>query len=166
MSRSGPFAAERNIFGSLVVASQRRNANSRKVWTGGHGERSDFTTILPQEISLVIFGMLDAESLFHTTRVCHAWRDLLEDAVSIWKRHYITISHYCPMEVEKNRLEGFSLKAIVMKNYVLSRQKRAWSQGVFSYIRSISALPAWRMCPMDVETWGGILQGELNRSSW
>uniref|UniRef100_A0A8C4QIF3 F-box protein 48 n=1 Tax=Eptatretus burgeri TaxID=7764 RepID=A0A8C4QIF3_EPTBU len=161
MNRSGPFT-ERNIFGSLLAASQRRNANYWKVWTGGDGERFDFTTILPQEISLMVFGMLDAESLFHATRVCCAWRDLLEDAVSLWKHHYLTISHYCPMEVERNLLEGFSLKVRLL--YGNHQQKRAWSQGVFSYIRSISKLPSWRMCPMDVETWGGILQGELNRS--
>lgn len=50
-----------------------------------------------------------------------------------------------------------------MRNYTRSRLKRDWLRGRYSHVRSADELIGRKMTPLDVETWGEILQAELDR---
>lgn len=49
------------------------------------------------------------------------------------------------------------------RNYVRSRVKLDWLRGRYSNLASADELRGRKMVPMDVETWGEILQAELDR---
>lgn len=50
-----------------------------------------------------------------------------------------------------------------MRNYTRSCVKRDWLRGRYSHVRSANELSGRRMTPLDAESWGEILQAELDR---
>lgn len=51
----------------------------------------------------------------------------------------------------------------LVRNYTRSCLKRDWLRGRYSHVRSAEELSGRRMAPLDAETWGEILQAELDR---
>lgn len=51
----------------------------------------------------------------------------------------------------------------LLRNYWKSKVKQEWLSGKYSNIHSQSSLPEKSMYPMDVDTWGEILEAELER---
>lgn len=51
----------------------------------------------------------------------------------------------------------------LVRNYTRSCLKRDWLSGRYSHVRSAEELSGRRMTPLDAETWGEILQAELDR---
>ncbi|KAJ6659570.1 hypothetical protein lerEdw1_018539 [Lerista edwardsae] len=51
----------------------------------------------------------------------------------------------------------------LLRNYWKSKVKHEWLSGKYSNIHSHNGLPEKSMYPMDVETWGEILEAELER---
>lgn len=51
----------------------------------------------------------------------------------------------------------------LLRNYSRSRVKAAWLAGRYSGVRSADELLGSNMVPLDAETWGEILQAELDR---
>lgn len=51
----------------------------------------------------------------------------------------------------------------LVRNYSRSRLKSAWLSGRFSHVTSADQLIGTTMTPLDMETWGQILQAELDR---
>lgn len=50
-----------------------------------------------------------------------------------------------------------------MRNYIRSLVKKDWLIGRFSHVRSADELSGRKLTPLDTETWGEILQAELDR---
>lgn len=55
------------------------------------------------------------------------------------------------------------LQVTLVRNYSQSCLKRDWLRGRYSHVRSAEELSGRRMTPLDAETWGEILQAELDR---
>lgn len=55
------------------------------------------------------------------------------------------------------------MQVTLVRNYTRSRLKRDWLRGRYSHVRSAEELSGRRMVPLDAETWGEILQAELDR---
>lgn len=51
----------------------------------------------------------------------------------------------------------------LLRNYWKSKVKQEWLSGKYSNIHSQNNLPEKSMYPMDVDTWGEILEAELER---
>lgn len=51
----------------------------------------------------------------------------------------------------------------LLRNYWKSKVKQEWLSGKYSNIPSRNSLPEKSMYPMDVDTWGEILEAELER---
>ncbi|KFP78372.1 F-box only protein 48, partial [Manacus vitellinus] len=51
----------------------------------------------------------------------------------------------------------------LLRNYWKSKVKQEWLSGKYSNIPSQHSLPEKSMYPMDVDTWGEILEAELER---
>jgi len=51
----------------------------------------------------------------------------------------------------------------LLRNYWKSKVKQEWLSGKYSNIPSQNSLPEKSMYPMDVDTWGEILEAELER---
>lgn len=51
----------------------------------------------------------------------------------------------------------------LLRNYWKSKVKQEWLSGKYSNVPSQNSLPEKSMYPMDVETWGEILEAELER---
>jgi hypothetical protein len=57
----------------------------------------------------------------------------------------------------------YPFQVILLRNYQKSKVKYEWLSGRYSNIRSPVNLPEKAMCPMDADTWGEILDAELER---
>lgn len=51
----------------------------------------------------------------------------------------------------------------LLRNYWKSKVKQEWLSGKYSNIPSRNSLPEKSMYPMDADTWGEILEAELER---
>ncbi|XP_012684475.1 F-box only protein 48 [Clupea harengus] len=123
----------------------------------------DFTEALPPEMSLKIFGELDVRSLCQAALTSKQWNRLIETNDYLWRNHCLTVLAVCCKEVAGDRQEGLSWKVTLVRNYQKSRTKRNWIKGRYSHIRSADEIPPNSMYPFDVETWGEILEAELER---
>lgn len=54
-------------------------------------------------------------------------------------------------------------QVILVRNYIRSRVKKDWLIGRFSHVRSADELSGRKLTPLDAETWGEILEAELDR---
>ncbi|XP_029353129.1 F-box only protein 48 [Echeneis naucrates] len=123
----------------------------------------NFAETLPMEMSLKIFGELDTESLCSAARTCKLWHDIIEESEQLWRRQCMLVRVVCQREVDRDRTDGLSWKVALVRNYTRSCVKRDWLRGRYSHVKSAEELRGRRMTPLDAETWGEILQAELDR---
>ncbi|XP_059187266.1 F-box only protein 48 [Centropristis striata] len=123
----------------------------------------NFAETLPTEMSVRIFGELDAESLCSAAQTCKLWHHIIEGSDQVWRRQCLLVRAVCQREVDTDRRHGLSWKVTLVKNYPRSCVKSAWLSGSFSHVRSAAELIGRIMTPLDAETWGEILQAELDR---
>ncbi|KAF7651779.1 hypothetical protein LDENG_00105810 [Lucifuga dentata] len=119
--------------------------------------------MLPTEMSVKIFNELDAESLCSATRTCKLWHYIIEESEQLWRRRCLLVRAVCQREVDSDRRAGLSWKVTFVRNCTRSCLKRDWLRGQYSRVRSAEELSSRKMVPLDVETWGEILQAELDR---
>ena len=84
-----------------------------------------------------------------------------------------TVASQAPLSMEFSRQESWSglpltvvvyfLQVILLRNYQKSKVKHEWLTGRYSNICSPISLPEKIMYPMDADTWGEILEAELER---
>ncbi|XP_056136883.1 F-box only protein 48 [Lampris incognitus] len=123
----------------------------------------NFAETLPTEISLKIFSELDTQSLCNASLTCRLWHHIIEDSQQLWRSQCLTVRAVCQREVDRDRRNGLSWKLTLVRNYTRSFLKRDWLRGRYSNVRSVDELRGRKMCPLDVETWGEILEAELER---
>ncbi|XP_008276554.1 F-box only protein 48 [Stegastes partitus] len=136
----------------------------RPAVTPGAGSRPhNFVETLPTEMSVRIFSELDAESLCSASRTCRLWHHIIEQSEQLWRRQCLLVRAVCWREVDGDRRDGLSWKVTLVRNYSRSCLKSDWLRGRFSRLRSADELSGRTMTPLDAETWGEILQAELDR---
>ncbi|KAM9313765.1 F-box only protein 48 isoform 1-T4 [Pholidichthys leucotaenia] len=123
----------------------------------------NFAETLPTEMSIQIFGELDTASLCSAALTCRRWNQIIEGSERLWRQQCMMVRAVCQREVDRDRHHGLSWKVTVARNYSLSRVKHDWLRGRYSSVTSANELLGQRMVPLDVETWGEILQAELDR---
>ncbi|XP_073348240.1 F-box only protein 48 [Pagrus major] len=123
----------------------------------------NFAETLPPEMSVKIFSELDAESLCSASRTCKLWHHIIEESEQLWRRQCLPVRAVCQREVDSDRRDGLSWKVTLVRNYTRSCLKRDWLRGRYSHVRSAEELIGRKMTPLDAETWGEILQAELDR---
>ncbi|XP_062974603.1 F-box only protein 48 [Elgaria multicarinata webbii] len=123
----------------------------------------DFVQLFPLEVSLKIFSKLDIQSLCKASMTCRNWNQTIENCDNLWKPHCLSVRVVCQREIDGDRRNGYSWKVTLLRNYWKSKVKYEWLSGKYSYIHSHSGLPEKSMYPMDVDTWGEILEAELER---
>ncbi|MBN3309117.1 FBX48 protein, partial [Amia calva] len=123
----------------------------------------NFAEYFPPELSLKIFSKLDIKSLCSATGTCKLWNHIIESSDRLWRNHCMTVRATCQREVDGDRGVGFSWKVILERNYRKGYVKKAWLCGSYSNIHSSDELPEKSMYPLDAETWGEILEAELER---
>lgn len=144
---------------------RKRKSSSQRCFVCDEGDAGgqNFAEALPAEISVKIFGELDTESLCNASLTCKQWRHIIEGSDFLWRSPCLVVRAVCQREVDSDRREGLSWKVTLVRNYQRSFLKRDWLRGRYSNVRSWEELRGARMCPMDVETWGEILEAELER---
>ncbi|XP_071359413.1 F-box only protein 48 [Trachinotus anak] len=136
----------------------------RSSLTSTDGARpQNFAETLPAEMSVRIFGELDTESLCSALLTCKLWHHIIEESEQLWRRQCLLVRAVCQREVDSDRRDGLSWKVTLVRNYTRSCLKRDWLRGRYSHVRSAEELSGRRMTPLDAETWGEILQAELDR---
>ncbi|XP_077637973.1 F-box only protein 48 [Lonchura striata] len=130
---------------------------------GGRGGAGDLVSALPPEISCRIFSGLDVESLCRASVACKGWHRLIEGSERLWRQHCLAVRAVCQREIDCDRGHGYSWKITLLRNYWKSKVKQEWLSGKYSNIPSQFSLPDKSMYPMDVDTWGEILEAELER---
>ncbi|XP_077426422.1 F-box only protein 48 [Vanacampus margaritifer] len=123
----------------------------------------NFAETLPTEMSVQIFGELDARSLCRASATCRLWDAIIRDSQQLWRTQCLGIVMLCRREVDADRRDGLSWKESLARNYIRSRVKLDWLRGRYSNVTSAGELRGRKMAPMDVESWGEILQAELDR---
>ncbi|XP_029877746.1 F-box only protein 48 [Aquila chrysaetos chrysaetos] len=130
---------------------------------GGGGGPADFVALLPPEVSSRIFSDLDVESLCHAAVTCKGWHRVIESDDRLWRHHCLSVRAVCQREIDCDRGNGYSWKITLLRNYWKSKVKQEWLSGKYSNIPSQNSLPEKSMYPMDADTWGEILEAELER---
>uniref|UniRef100_A0A8D0BI70 F-box protein 48 n=1 Tax=Salvator merianae TaxID=96440 RepID=A0A8D0BI70_SALMN len=123
----------------------------------------NFVELFPLEVSLKIFCELDIQSLCNAAMTCQSWNRIIENCDHLWKHHCLTVRAVCQREIDGDRGNGYSWKVTLLRNYWKSIVKHEWLCGKYSNVHSRSGLPEKSMYPMDVDTWGEILEAELER---
>ncbi|XP_053274564.1 F-box only protein 48 [Pleuronectes platessa] len=126
-------------------------------------EPQNFAESLPAEMSVRIFSELDPESLCSAACACKLWHHLIEDSEQLWRTQCLLVRAVCQREVDRDRRHGLSWKVTLVRNYTRSCLKSDWLRGRYSHVRSAEELSGRRMTPLDAETWGEILEAELDR---
>lgn len=75
---------------------------------GAHPQ--NFAETLPAEMSVKIFGELDAESLCIASRTCKLWHHIIEESDQLWRRQCLLVRAVCQREVDSDRRDGLSWK--------------------------------------------------------
>ncbi|XP_023588885.1 F-box only protein 48 isoform X2 [Trichechus manatus latirostris] len=125
--------------------------------------RNNFVELLPPEVTLNIFHQLDIQSLCRASMACRSWNDMIKNSDSLWKPHCLTVRAVCQREIDGDLESGYSWRVILLRNYQKSKVKHEWLSGRYSNICSPISLPEKIMYPMDADTWGEILEAELER---
>uniref|UniRef100_A0A8C7A091 F-box protein 48 n=5 Tax=Tinamidae TaxID=8803 RepID=A0A8C7A091_NOTPE len=123
----------------------------------------DFVALLPPEVCFQIFGELDLQSLCNAAMTCRSWNHAIENNDCLWRHHCLTVRAICQREIDYDRRNGYSWKITLLRNYWKSKVKQEWLSGKYSHVHSRSSLPEKSMYPMDADTWGEILEAELER---
>ncbi|XP_008072443.1 F-box only protein 48 [Carlito syrichta] len=128
-----------------------------------HKSQNDFVELLPLEIIFKIFSQLDIRSLCRASVTCKSWNHTIRNSDSLWKPHCMTVRAVCRREIDDDLESGYSWRVILLRNYQKSKVKHEWLSGRYSNICSPISLPEKIMYPMDADTWGEILEAELER---
>ncbi|KAL0621436.1 F-box only protein 48 [Plecturocebus cupreus] len=128
-----------------------------------HESQNNFVDLLPEEISLKIFSQLDIQSLCRASLTCRSWNDTVRNNDFLWKPHCMTLRAVCRREIDDDLESGYSWRVTLLRNYQKSKVKHEWLSGRYSNICSSISLPEKIMYPMDADTWGEILEAELER---
>ncbi|KAL2774011.1 F-box only protein 48 [Daubentonia madagascariensis] len=123
----------------------------------------NFVEVLPLEVTLKIFSLLDIQSLCRASLTCKSWNYAIRNSDSLWKPPCLTVRAVCPREIDDDLESGYSWRVILERNYQKSKVKHKWLSGRYSNICSPTSLPEKIMYPMDADTWGEILEAELER---
>ncbi|XP_061843728.1 F-box only protein 48 [Nerophis lumbriciformis] len=123
----------------------------------------NFAEHLPTEMSVKIFEELDAESLCSASSTCRLWHHIIQDSKQLWRRQCHLLRDVCHREVDSDRRDGLPWKVVLVRNYTLGCLKRDWLSGRYSNVTSADQLRHSKMVPLDAETWGEILEAELDR---
>ncbi|KAM9068200.1 F-box only protein 48 isoform X3 [Sarcophilus harrisii] len=126
-------------------------------------KKDNFVEILPPEITFKIFSQLDIQSLCRAATTCKSWNQTIKNCDYLWKHHCLTVRAICQKEIDGDRGNGYSWRVTLLRNYWKSKVKHEWLSGRYSNICSPISLPEKNMCPMDADTWGEILEAELER---
>ncbi|KAL4693842.1 hypothetical protein H8959_013107 [Pygathrix nigripes] len=152
--------------------NSKRNSNSRVSHTEANSvdaekekneSENNFVELLPQELTFKIFSQLDIRSLCRASLTCRSWNYAIRNSDSLWKPHCMTVRAVCRREIDDDLESGYSWRVILLRNYQKSKVKHEWLSGRYSYICSSISLPEKTMYPMDADTWGEILEAELER---
>nr|XP_006824612.1 PREDICTED: F-box only protein 48-like [Saccoglossus kowalevskii] len=122
----------------------------------------DIMDVLPMEICMEIALKMDASTLCYMSQTCKSWNNAIGNTEWLWRLLCLKLIDD-QMYVQKDRLQGFSWKNTFIRNYGYNAIKRHWLDGTYSNINSYHDLPTKCMCPMDLETWGQVLELELCR---
>ncbi|XP_038607373.1 F-box only protein 48 [Tachyglossus aculeatus] len=125
--------------------------------------KEDFVEVLPPEVTFQIFSKLDIQSLCKAAMTCKRWNQAIEKSDYLWKHHCLTVRAICQKEIDGDRGNGYSWRVTLLRNYWKSKVKHEWLSGRYSNVSSPISLPEKNMCPMDADTWGEILEAELER---
>ncbi|XP_076004339.1 F-box only protein 48 [Genypterus blacodes] len=123
----------------------------------------NFGETLPIEMSMKIFSELDVESLCSASLTCKLWHLIITQNQQLWRRQCLLVRAICQREVDNDRRDGLSWKVTLVRNYTRSCLKRDWLRGRYSHVPSAEVLNDRKMVDLDAETWGEILQAELDR---
>lgn len=118
---------------------------------------------LPNEILLHIFSYLNIQQLSQSLLVCKRWNILICQSEFLWKELCSTLRDSRRL-IQIDRELGRSWQEVFKLNYRTNENKKKWMKGDYSKPRHYRELPPKPMCKMDSESWGEILQVELNRS--
>ncbi|KAA0722023.1 F-box only protein 48 [Triplophysa tibetana] len=130
----------------------------------GHDQlKQNFVETLPTEMSVRIFSELDLRSLCRASLTCKHWNGIIEGNDFLWRNHCLTVHAICRRDVDGDRQNGYSWKVTLLRNYRKGCVKRRWLKGRYSNIHSADEIPPNHMCPLDTDTWGEILEAELER---
>ncbi|XP_023079809.1 F-box only protein 48 [Piliocolobus tephrosceles] len=152
--------------------NSKRNSNSRVSHTEANSvdaekekneSENNFVELLPQELTFKIFSQLDIRSLCRASLTCRSWNYAIRNSDSLWKPHCMTVRAVCRREIDDDLESGYSWRVILLRNYQKSKVKHEWLSGRYSNICSPISLPEKTMYPMDADTWGEILEAELER---
>ncbi|EDO43767.1 predicted protein [Nematostella vectensis] len=121
----------------------------------------DFVDFLPLEVSTIIFSYLDIGSLLNASKTSRKWRRIISGIDIIWKKGCKVLDR---VEVEMDIKLGFSWRKIATLNYGKNGVMRRWLKGRYSDISSKDDIPKDILCPLDTESWGRILDKEMNRN--
>ncbi|XP_059263766.1 F-box only protein 48 [Mustela nigripes] len=130
--------------------------------------QNNFVELLPPEVTFKIFSQLDIGSLCRASLTCKSWNNIVRNSDSLRKPHCLTLGTVCQREIDDDLESGYSWRislVILLRNYQKSKVKHEWLSGRYSNICSPLSLPEKIMYPMDVDTWGEILEAELERKA-
>ncbi|XP_060268014.1 F-box only protein 48 isoform X1 [Ovis aries] len=125
--------------------------------------QNNFVELLPPEVTFKIFSQLDIRSLCRASATCRSWNHAIRHSDSLWKPHCLTVRAVCQREIDDDLESGYPWRIILLRNYQKSKVKHEWLSGRYSNICSPISLPEKIMYPMDADTWGEILEAELER---
>ncbi|XP_021167420.2 F-box only protein 48 [Fundulus heteroclitus] len=123
----------------------------------------NFAETLPVEMSVRIFRELDPQSLCRASRACRLWHAIIQESEQLWRQQCMLVRAVCQREVDSDRSRGLSWKVTLLRNYRRSQVKTDWLTGRYSRVASADELLGRKMAALDAETWGEILQAELDR---
>ncbi|XP_045187068.2 F-box only protein 48-like [Mercenaria mercenaria] len=118
---------------------------------------------LPCETLLQVFSYLPAKDIVACIGTCKYWCEVINNSESLWKIQCLTLnnSNQC---IQADKRAGHTWKEIFKKNYGANGIKNLWKQGIFSNLKSYRELPDRPFCRLDTDSWGQILEWELERS--
>lgn len=64
--------------------------------------------LLPREISLQIFSLLDVQSLCRASVTCRSWNCTITKNDFLWEPHCLAIRAVCKREIDDDRKSGYS----------------------------------------------------------
>lgn len=70
----------------------------------------NFAEMLPTEMSVQIFGELDAVSLCSASQTCRLWHHIIETSEQLWRKQCLLARAVCQREVDGDRRDGLSWK--------------------------------------------------------
>lgn len=125
-------------------------------------DQDSFINQLPTETLTQIFSYLNCPELVACIRTCARWREIIKNSEGIWRTLCQTLTT-SNLYIETDRYCGYSWKDIYQRHYGANGLKHLWQQGTFSNPQSYQDLLDKPFCHLDTDTWGQILQWELDR---